>query len=91
MNTKAEVEGPKGRMNEQSFVTTKRSPSKCTGSANARWSWSCTEDRDNPSNVRAVRLSDGNDDWNNKDNNRLGVLPFRVPELNAPFPILSSG
>jgi hypothetical protein len=47
------------------------------GSFYGRWSWSCTEDRDNPNNVRAVRLSDGNDDWNIKDNNRLGVLPFR--------------
>jgi len=46
-------------------------------SVNARWSWSCSEGRDVSYGMRAVRLSDGSDDWNGRDFNRLGVLPFR--------------
>jgi hypothetical protein len=47
------------------------------GSANARWSWSCTEFRVYPVSIRAVRLSGGFDDWGLRDGYRLGVLPFR--------------
>jgi hypothetical protein len=43
-----------------------------------RWSWSCSEARDDTSHVMAVRLSDGLDDWLTKDYGRLGVLPFRI-------------
>jgi hypothetical protein len=49
-----------------------------TRSDTGRWRWSCTEDRDYPSYVRAVSLSDGYGDWYFKDYGRLGVLPFRI-------------
>jgi hypothetical protein len=47
-------------------------------SDDGRWSWSCSEGRDNSSFVRAVRLSDGVDGWYTRDFIRLGVLPFRI-------------
>ena len=53
---------------------------KNTGSSLARWSWSCTEVRDFPNFVRAVRLPNGIDGWYFKDISRLGVLPFRFFE-----------
>lgn len=59
-------------MDETSSVRIIRSPSLCW------WAFSGTEHPDNTSNVHDVRLRDGDDNWNNKDNNNSGVLPFRA-------------
>jgi len=58
------------------------------GSDNAHWQWSCTENPDNPSNVYDVDFTDGDDDWDHKDNNRLSARPVCLAELDAPFSIL---
>ena len=43
-----------------------------------RWSWTSSQAGVSSSGMWAVRLSDGNDIWYDKDvTNRLGVLPFR--------------
>lgn len=57
-----------------------------SGSDYPDWYWSSTENRDNSSNVWNVRLSDGNDDWNHKDNNRLSCRPVRLVEVSTPRP-----
>jgi len=60
---------------------------KNAGSSFRRGSWSCTEVRDLPYFVRAVRLLGSYVDWLGKDYNRLGVLPFRLfrePTLRRP-------
>ena len=66
---------------QNTFITTSN------GSDCAHWYWSCTEHRDNPSNVWNVRFSDGDDDWNDKDNNELSTRLVRA-ELESPFSIL---
>ena len=49
-----------------------------SGSDCPDWYWSSTEDRDNPSGVWVVRLSDGNDFWGPKDGLRLSCRPVRL-------------
>jgi len=61
-----------------------------SGSDNAHWYWSCTQHRENASNVYDVDFTDGDDDWDHKDNNSLSGRVVRA-ELEAPFPILLSG
>lgn len=50
------------------------------------WYWSSTEDRGNPSGVWDVRFSDGDVDWNRKDDNRLSCRPVRLVAASAPAP-----
>ncbi len=59
------------------------------GSDNAHWQWSATENPDNPSNVYDVDFTDGDDDWDHKDNNSLSSRPVALEELDAPFSIFS--
>jgi hypothetical protein len=47
-------------------------------SAFAPWYWSCTEPLDNPSTVHIVNFTDGDVDWNHKDNYELSVRPVRA-------------
>ncbi len=72
-------------MNEHSFVRPRDRHRYASGSDNANWYWSCTEHRDNSSNVWAVRFSDGDDNWNDKDNNRLSCRPCRVEGADDPL------
>jgi len=44
-------------------------------SDNGNWYWSCTENRTDRSNVYNVRFTDGDDNWNSKDNYALSVRP----------------
>jgi hypothetical protein len=60
-----------------------------SGSGYKVWYWSCTEHRDNQSNVWTARFSDGDDDWNNKNNNRLSCRPCRVEGAEDPLSDLS--
>ena len=59
-----------------------------SGSDNAHWQWSATENPDNSSNVYNVDFTDGDDDWDHKDNNRLSSRPVALAELDASFSIL---
>lgn len=70
-----------------SYVSTKRSPSIQLGSDNAHWYVSSTEYRDNRANVYGTNFTDGDDDWDHKDNNDWSLRPF-VAELGSPFSIL---
>ena len=49
-----------------------------TGSGDARWYWSCSELRKNPSGVYVVSLSDGAAVWNLKDHSSLSLRPLRT-------------
>lgn len=49
-----------------------------SGSDFPDWYWSSTEDRLTPSNVHLVRFSDGDEDWNRKDDCRLSCRPVRL-------------
>jgi len=55
-----------------------------SGSDYPDWYWSSTEHRGFPSFVWDVRLSDGNDAWDHKDNSRLSCRPVRLVEAGAP-------
>ena len=57
---------------QNTFITTSN------GSGYAHWYWSCSEHRGNPSNVWLVRLSDGDDDWNDKANLELSTRLVRA-------------
>ena len=57
-----------------------------SGSGYPDWYWSSTEDRDYPSGVLGVRLSDGFECWSRKVNFRLSVRPVRLVAAAAPTP-----
>jgi len=56
-----------------------------SGSDNAHWYWSSTEHRDNADYVYDVDFTDGDDDWDHKDNNRLSCRPCRVERVDDPL------
>ena len=49
-----------------------------SGSANARWYWSCTEHREIASHVYDIDFTDGVDDWDHKDYLELSTRPVRA-------------
>jgi hypothetical protein len=51
---------------------------KPSGSVNARWYWSSTEQRDLPDCMYVVDFTDGADGWVHKENYRLRCRPCRV-------------
>lgn len=59
---------------------------KSSGSICPQWYWSCTEHREDPSDVLDVRFSDGDESWHHKDYCRLSCRPVRLVAASAPTP-----
>jgi len=72
-------------MNEHSFVRTKDRHRYASGSDYGEYYWSSSEHRDNSDHVWNVRFTDGDDDWNHKDNQRLSCRPCREEGADDPL------
>jgi hypothetical protein len=63
-----------GKSDFRNFVT-------ISGSDDAKWSQSCTENRGNPDDVRTVHFPDGDAGWDHKGTTRSCVRPSVALEL----------
>lgn len=54
-----------------------------SGSDFPQWYWSCTEHREFPAHVWGANFSDGNVDWDHKDNLRLSCRLVRLVPVSA--------
>jgi hypothetical protein len=70
--------------NKGAFKGTFETAAAGDGSGFPDWYWSSTEYLGNPSHVWSVRFSDGNGDWDRKDDDRLSCRPVRLVEVAAP-------
>jgi len=73
-------------MNEHSFVRTKGRHQCSCGSDDGDIIQSSEPNRNNPDNRKVVNGTDGNIDWNHRDNNRFGAL-LLVAALELKVPL----